>query len=197
MQTPPGWYPNPNGTQTKRWWDGGAWAPETQAYVAGPYVGHAEQPRTRPFVKWWAFSTLLVASVGACFMFLGRDNGVREEVPQIVTGVRAVVLAKIGLVDPSIHVNSVTCVDSSAEAEVCTVLLGGANLPWTVDVSTSSGVLKAEPRDQIVTELAILHNMDVQCDLGFDVLVLAPGVKFQCDGATYEVDVSGEIRQAV
>jgi hypothetical protein len=147
-------------------------------------------------VKWWAFSTLLVSSVAACFIFLGRDKGVREEVPQVVTGVEAVVLAKIGLVDPSIHVNSVTCVNSSAETEVCTVLLGGANLPWTVDVSTSSGALQATPRDQIVTELAILHNMDIQCDLGFDVLVLTPGVKFQCGDTTYEVDASGTIEQA-
>jgi hypothetical protein len=148
-------------------------------------------------VKWWAFSALFLASVASCFIFLGRDKGVREEAPQLVTGVKALVLAEIGLVDPSIHVNSVTCVDSSAETEVCTVLLGGANLPWTVDVSTSAGALQAKPRDQIVTELAILHNMGIQCDLGFDVLVLAPGVKFQCGDASYEVDTSGEIRQAV
>ena len=38
-------------------------------------------------------------------------------------------------------------------------------------------------------------NMKLQCDLDYDVIVLAPGVKFQCDLVTYEVNASGEVVQ--
>lgn len=196
MKTPAGWYPNPNGSQTKRWWDGNAWAPETQAYVAGSYVGHAEKQKARPVVKWWAFSLLLVAAVGSCFIFLGRDRSVQEELPSKESEIRSSVLAQVGLVDPSIHVSSVTCVAASAAQELCTVLLGDANAPWEVDVSILAGKIQATPRAQLVTELAILHNMGLQCDLEYGVLVLAPGVKFQCGSTTYEVDAAGEIKQA-
>ena len=195
MHTPAGWYPNPNGTQTKRWWDGAAWAPETQAYVAGPDVGHIEKPKTRSFVKWWAFAGLLVAAIGSCFIFLNRDQSVRDVAPNKTADVYAAVLAQVGLVDPSINVDSVTCVAASDSQEVCTVLIGGANSPWTVDVSVSSGKILATPRNQLITELALLHNMKLQCDLDYDVIVLAPGVKFQCGVVTYEVNASGEVIQ--
>ena len=195
MKTPAGWYPNPNGTQTKRWWDGEAWARETKAYVAEQGVGHTEKPKTRPFVKWGAFFALLVAAVGSCFIFLGRDQSVRDESPTREASVYDVVLAQVGLVDPSINVNSVTCVAASDSQEVCTVLIGGANMPWTVDVSITAGKIQATPREQLVTELAILHNMELQCDLDYDVIVLSPGVKFQCGLVTYEVNASGEITQ--
>lgn len=196
MKTPAGWYPNPNGSQTKRWWDGNAWAPETQAYVAGKYVGHAEKPKTRPVVKWWAFFVLLLAAVGSCFIYLNRDTSVKVVPPSKEADIRASVLAEVGLVDPSIHVSSVTCVALSDTQEVCTVLLGGANSPWVVDVSVLDGKIQATPQDKIVTELAILHNMNIQCDLKYEVLVLSPGVKFQCGSTTYEVDAAGEIKQA-
>jgi hypothetical protein len=195
MHTPAGWYPNPNGTQTKRWWDGAAWAPETQAYVAGPDVGHLEKPRTRSFVKWWAFAALLVAAVGSCLIFLGRDRSVRDAAPNRAADVYAAVVAQVGLVDPSINVDSVTCVAASDSQEVCTVLIVRANSPWIVDVSIAAGKIQATPRDQLVTELALLHNMKLQCDFDYDVIVLAPGVKFQCGVVTYEVNASGEVVQ--
>jgi hypothetical protein len=195
MQTPPGWYPNPNGTQTKRWWDGAAWAPETQAYVAGPYVGHAEQPRTRSFVKWWAFAGLLVAAVGSCFVFLARDRSVRDASPNRTADVYDAVVAQVGLVDPSINIDSVACVAASDSQEVCTVLIVRANSPWTVDVSIAAGKIQATPRDQLVTELALLHNMKLQCEFDYDAIVLVPGVKFQCGVVTYEVNASGEVVQ--
>ena len=107
----------------------------------------------------------------------------------------AAVVAQVGLVDPSINVDSVTCVAASDSQEVCTVLIVRANAPWTVDVSIVAGNILATPRDQLVTELALLHNMKLQCDFDYDVIVLAPGVKFQCGVVTYEVNASGEVVQ--
>jgi hypothetical protein len=69
LPPPPGWYPDPGGSGSLRWWDGHRWTEHLHAAVAasapaatGP-VGVTTPPRYRQ--KWWHIPLLVGIGVAS------------------------------------------------------------------------------------------------------------------------------------
>ena len=63
---PAGWYPNPDGTASTRWWDGTEW---TAAVIAGSSEEQEEQRRRRKKELRPAWTALWLGIIDTCFSF--------------------------------------------------------------------------------------------------------------------------------
>ncbi len=70
---PAGWYPNPDGSPTQRWWDGGQWTPQTRplgfAGVSPPPTGRNTK---RPLVLGTAAFAILAVAVASLLLVNSR-----------------------------------------------------------------------------------------------------------------------------
>jgi hypothetical protein len=81
QQTPPGWYPTPDGQ--RRYWDGAKW---TDNFAPPPSAGEPPTPKRGGALKWvlLGLGLVLVLTVGSCIAFLSAVGNETSEALQSV-----------------------------------------------------------------------------------------------------------------
>lgn len=66
INVPPGWYPDPHGRKSQRYWDGTAWTVNTAPYGAPPEP--VRSPASRVVIlPWWQTTSAIVLGLLLCF----------------------------------------------------------------------------------------------------------------------------------